>query len=401
MFRSGELKIISFSQGLKLAGVFLPLATFIAIYEFFLPLRLNTIGTKLWLIGVFISCSWLITTSLDIFWGKYIEKIGKKQAITLGIIVYLIFTSSFALTDNLWLLLFCNIFAYLGFDILFIALKGFLVSLSPRRVFNYAISGFYPVWAVGFFIGPLLGVLIFLKFGYFIVYSLAWPLLLVSLVLFLFIFGRFREKLNLLHKLFFRRRHHSLSSVSYFLGILKKENLILAGSFICAFWYTMMQIGIPLLFFLEENNLWASALVSAGFIFPFIFIDFFAGFLANTKKRRVLIIVLGFILGSFSLLVFYLSQQIWLSILAAVFSSLGINLAWNVFEIEAGLITKPGEEAKVQGILIFAKNLGWDTSPLFFGLVAQFFGLRLPFLLLAVAFVFLALIFFYKREQIK
>ncbi len=218
---------------------------------------------------------------------------------------------------------------------------------------------------------------------------------------FLFVFGRFREKLNLLHKLFSRRHHHSLSSVNYFLEILKKENLILAGSFICAFWYTMMQVGIPLLFFLEENNLWASALVSAGFIFPFIFTDFFGGFLASTKQRRALIIILGFILGSFSLLVFYLSQHVWLSLLAALFSSLGINLAWNVFEIEAGLITKPGEEAKIQGILVFAKNLGWDLSPLFFGLVAQFFGLRLPFLLLALAFIVLALIFFYKKDQIK
>lgn len=103
-------------------------------------------------------------------------------------------------------------------------------------------------------------------------------------------------------------------------------------------------------------------------------------------------------LGGLSLIAFYFTKNYILLALFAAMSTLGMDSAWTVFDIEAGLLAKKGEEGKVESSFMFAKNLGWDLSPLFFGFAAQYYGIRAPFAIIGLGIIVVAMFFLSNRE---
>ena len=390
-----------FFQSAKVGMFFLPLAIFVSMFEFALPLRLDSIESSLSLIGLFISFSWIITTFLDFFWGDFVDKIGKKNGAILGIAIFGASTFLFAFTDNFWVLFAFNMIAYLGYDLFYISIQGYLVSTTPKKYFSYAASGFYPLWSLGFIFGPLISAYLITTFHYSYVYLAAALLCGITIFLIHFLVEKRSPSLvkHPMHS--FISKKEFFTCLRYFKKLFQRDSWLLIGIMACTFWYSIMLVGIPLLFLIEENNIWLSALMLTAFIAPFVFTDFIVGFIAINKKRRFILITLGFLLGGCALIAFYLNTNFWLLAAAVALSTFGIDIAWTVFDIEAGVIAKRGEEGKIEGAFTFAKNLGWDTSPLFFGVVAQFLGARIPFLLLGIGVLFLAVIFLIRHKQIK
>lgn len=382
------------NNALRLGWTFFPFTIFLAIFEFSLPLKLDHIEAELFIIGAFISAGWILTTALDFYWGAVIDHFGKKKIIYLSVILFAIFTFGFALTENIFLLLILDIAAYTVFDVFYIALEGLLIDISAKKYFNFSASGFFSVWSLAYTLAPLIAALCLIKYGYYSVYWLGLPLAGVTLIAFGINFSRNKHLIRDSAALKVKFNWH------FFFNIFKKEYLPILGIFFCTFWYGIMTVGLPLLFVIEEENLWHSAIITAVFAVPFVFTDFFDGFIATKKRYRFYLICGGFLLGGAALILLFFSPNFYVSLLAAFLSTIGINLAWATFEIEAGLIADAHDSGRVESLFVFAKNMGWDTSPFIFGLVASFFGIRAPFVMIAVIILILPIFYFKQRKQI-
>lgn len=262
-----------FFRSTRIGMCVLPIAIFTSMFEFALPLKIESIESNLSLVGIFISLSWLATTFLDLLFGDITDRIGKKKASIIGIAAFAVFAAGFAFTNNFWLLFLLNMAAYLGFDLFFIAIQGYLVSTSPKKYFNYASSGFYPFWSFGFVLGPLISAFLILNIHSNWVYLLA-PVFGIATIIFI----NFLKEKAPVSKVPHKRteiisRKNFAEFLEYFRKIFRKDFWLLAGTMACTFWYSAMVIGIPLLFLIEEHNIWLSAFVMAAFVIPFVVTD--------------------------------------------------------------------------------------------------------------------------------
>jgi len=390
-------KFISVRNALLLGISFFSFALFIGMFEFSLSLKLNDIDAAVFLIGLFISLSWFLTTFLDLFWGVLIDRVGKWRAIIVGCVIFGISAFLFAFSSDIWVLFFLNLTAYLGFDVMYIALEGFLIDSSSKKYFNYSTSGFFSIWSAAYVSGPILAAVIISAFDLSSVYLFAIPLMFTSIVLF-FIFFRKSFKLENSRK---TEKIDLSKDIKYFVKLLKSEYLILFGIFVCTFWHATMLVGIPIYFAIDEGNLWDAALVATAFAFPFIFTDLIDGLIATNKHRRLLIITCGFLLGAFALFLFFLTNSVLFAMLFAFTSTIGVNFAWATFEIEAGLISQRSTSGKVESFFVFAKNLGWDIAPIVFGTIAFLFSTKTPFLVVSIGLLVVAIFFFLQHNQVK
>ncbi len=304
----------------------------------------------------------------------------------------------FGFIDSIWTLFLLSLLAYLGYDILFIALEGFLIDNSSKLYFNYSTSGFFSLYSAGYVLGPLVAVGVISSLNLNSVYLLAIPICIITLTLFTLFFKKEFINNNQNKKIEFNFKEQ----ISYFSKLIKSNNLILFGIFICTFWHSTMIIGIPLYFAIDEGSIWSAALVATAFALPFVFTDFIDGFIAINRHRRFLIITSGFFLGSIAMGAFFLTENILFAMLFAFISTIGVNLAWATFEIEAAFISKNQQDSgKVESVFVFSKNMGWDTAPFIFGLVALLFGMKIPFLFVGVILLLMSILFFLHHKQIK
>lgn len=327
---------------------------------------------------------------MDLYLGLAIDKIGKKLSLAIGILIFALSATGFALTDSIYLLFLFNIIAYLGFDILFISIEGFLIETNEKRELNYASSGFFSLWQLGFTVGPIIAAFLLMECGYSSPYYLAVPLCGLALILFNFLF----REANTTGK-------NTKYDLKYFKQLFKEEYIALWGIFICAFWNSNMVIGIPLLYAIEDGNIWRGALLAVAFSAPCIFTNLINGFIANSRSKRFLIIVLGFLIGGISLIFFSFCKILILEIIFAFLTTISVTSAWNTIEIEAGLVSERNNEGKTEGCFVFAKNIGWDVSPIFFGIIAQAIGIRTPFLATGIFLIISSLLTVKYQSQIK
>lgn len=390
-------KFLNFKNAAKLGLSFFSFALFIGMFEFTITLKLDSIDVNVFLIGAFISFSWFITTLFDLYWGTLIDRIGKAKSIIIGCLLFGIFTFSFSLTEDIILLFLFSSLAYIGFDIMYIALEGFLIDNSNKRYFNYSTSGFFPIWSLAYVFGPIIAAVIILEFGINSVFLLSIPMIAIAILFFVLLFKNdFKKKQKDEIEKFDLRK-----DLTYFKELIKKEYSVLLGIFICTFWHSTMLIGIPIYFAIGEGSILDAALVATAFAFPFIFTDLIDGFIATNRHRRFMIITAGFFVGSISLISFFLTENIVFAMLFAFFSTLGVNLSWATFEIEAGLISKKNTSGKVESFFVFSKNMGWGISPIIFGTIALLFGIKMPFLFTALLLLSIGIYFFIYHAQIK
>lgn len=393
---SAHLRNKAFFNSLRVGLTFFLVAVFVSMFEFALPVGIEEIGNDVSLVGLFIGISWIIVTVIDLLSGDLADIIGKKRGTLIGLFLFMVFTFLFGLTTDIWILFFLMIFAYIGYDFFYIAVQGFVVSSSPKKYYNFAAGGFYPLWDFGFIFGPLLGAFLISSLGQSSIYFTSIIFCGISLVL-----GLFLPNPKKSNKKGFIEKKVSLHEFFVYVNYLfKKDFWLLLGSMSCAFWYMLMIIAIPLFFVVSEGDIWISAFVLTAFMIPIFLTDVIVDYVASTRDRRFILVCLGYTLAGVSLIAFFLSKDNWVMAICAALSTFGFQTVWAVFDIEAGLLAKKGKEAMTQSAFFFSKNLGFDFAPFFFAIVVTFFGLKAPFIAFGVISLFFAIVFLLKHKKI-
>ena len=161
------------------------------------------------------------------------------------------------------------------------------------------------------------------------------------------------------------------------------------------------MIAIPLFFVVEEKDIWLSALVLTAFMLPVFITDIIVDFVASTRKRRFLLVALGYVLAGLSLVAFFINTDPIVMALCAALCTFGFQTVWAVFDIEAGMIASKGKEAMTESAFFFAKNIGFDFAPIFFAVVISFFGMKSPFIAFGIISLLFALVFIIKHKSIQ
>ena len=390
---SAHLRNKAFFNSLRVGLAFLPVAIFVSMFEFALPLGIEEIGNDVALVGLFIGIAWIIVTIIDLLSGDLADIIGKKRGTLLGLFLFMIFTFLFGLTTNVWILFFLTIFAYIGYDFFYIAVQGFVVSSSPKKYCNFACEGFYPLWDFGFIFGPLLGAFLITTFGQNSIYFSSIVFCGMALIFGLFLPKQSKKKGIIEKKV---SLHEFFVYVNY---LFKKDFWLLFGSMSCAFWYMLMIISIPLFFIVSEGDIWLSALILTAFMIPVFLTDIIVDYVASTRNRRFILVCLGYTLAGVSLIGFFISTENWMMAVCAALSTFGFQTVWAVFDIEAGLLAKKGKEAMTESAFFFAKNLGFDFAPFFFAIVVAFFGIKAPFAAFGLVSLAFAIVFLLKHKK--
>lgn len=387
-FHSIKSKVIF--NSLKIGISFLPLAIFVSMFEFILPLFLEDISKEVAIVGFIIGIGWLIVTFIDLIFGNLSDNIGKKKSVFIGIFIYLIFIFLMGFTTNIWFVTLLLIISYVGYDFFYISVQGLLVESSQKKYFNYAATGFYPLWDLGFIFGPFLGFLIVTYFGINFVFYVSIFLLITTL---------FISNLILSKKVIKQERKYSLKEFfSYLIKISKKDFLILVGSLSCTFWYILMVLSIPLFFAIEEENLFLAAVTMTIFMLPIFLTDLIVLFVANNKNIRKKLITISYFLSGLSLVAFFILEDFIIGLILIGINTLGFQAIWAITDIEAGLLSEKGKESMIQGIFFFTKNIGFFLGPLIFGLVVTYFNLKYPFLIMGIISIALGVIFLIKKN---
>lgn len=393
---SAHLRNKAFFNSLRVGLAFLPVAIFVSMFEFALPLGIEEIGNDVSLVGLFIGIAWLIVMLIDLFAGDFADAIGKKNGALIGLAVFMLFTFLFFLTNDVWVLFFLMIIAYIGYDLFYISVQGFVVSKSPKKYYNFAAEGFYPLWDFGFIFGPLLGAFLISTFGHISIYLSSVVFCGIAII-----FGLFLKNSEKVNKNKPVEKKVSLKEFFvYVKQLFKKDFWLLLGSLSCAFWYMLMIIAIPLFFIISEGDIWVSALILTAFMIPIFLTDIIIDYVASTRKRRFFLVCLGYTLAGFSLIAFFLSGDNFVMAICAALSTFGFQTVWATFDIEAGLLSKKGKEAMTESVFFFSKNIGFAFAPFFFSIVVAFFGLKAPFISFGLISLALAIIFWIKHKKL-
>ena len=393
---SAHLRNKAFFNSLRVGLTFLPVAIFVSMFEFALPLGIEEVGNDVALVGLFIGISWLIVMLVDLLGGDFADTIGKKNGTLIGLVIFMIFTFLFFLTNNVWVLFFLMIIAYIGYDLFYISVQGFVVSESPKKYYNFAAEGFYPLWDFGFVFGPLLGAFLISTFGHISIYFSSIVFCGIALIFGLFLPNP--KKVNKNKPI--EKKVSLMEFFTYVKYLFKKDFWLLLGSLSCAFWYMLMIIAIPLFFIVSEGDIWLSAFILTAFMIPIFLTDIIIDYVASTRKRRFILVCLGYTLAGLSLIAFFLSDNNIVMAICAALSTFGFQTVWATFDIEAGLLAKKGKEAMTESVFFFSKNIGFAFAPFFFSIVVAFFGIKSPFISFGLISLVLALVFLYKHKKI-
>lgn len=393
---SAHLRNKAFFNSLRIGLTFLPVAIFVSMFEFALPLGIEEAGNDVALVGLFIGLSWLIVMIIDLFAGDFADVIGKKNGTLIGLAIFMFFTFLFFLTNDVWILFFLMIIAYIGYDLFYISVQGFVVSEAPKKYYNFAAGGFYPVWDFGFIFGPLLGAFLISTFGQISIYYSSIVFCGIAIIFGLFLPST--DKVNLKKPV--EKKVSLREFFVYVKELFQKDFWLLMGSMSCAFWYMLMIISIPLFFVVSEGDIWLSAFILTAFMIPIFLTDIIIDYVASTRKRRFFLVCLGYAFAGFSLIAFFLSSDNLVMAICAALSTFGFQTVWATFDIEAGLLSKKGKEAMTQSVFFFSKNIGFGLAPFFFAIVVAFFGLKSPFISFGLISLVLALIFWFKHKTI-
>lgn len=393
---SSHLRNKAFFNSLRIGLAFLPVAIFVSMFEFALPLGIEEIGNDVSLVGLFIGIAWLIVMLIDLFAGDFADIIGKKNGTLIGLAVFMLFTFLFFLTNDVWILFFLMILAYIGYDLFYISVQGFVVSAAPKKYYNFAAEGFYPLWDFGFIFGPLLGAFLISTFGHISIYLSSIVFCGIALFFGLFLPNPKEESVK-------NKTEKKVSLHDFFIYVkemFEKDFWLLLGSLSCAFWYMLMIIAIPLFFIVSEGDLWMSAIILTAFMIPIFLTDIVIDYVASTRNRRFFLVCLGYTVAGFSLIAFFLSNNHLVMAICAALSTFGFQTVWATFDIEAGLLSKKGKEAMTESVFFFSKNIGFGFAPFFFAVVVAFFGLKSPFISFGLISLALALVFWYKHKKL-
>lgn len=370
----------------------LPFLLNIALIDFIIPVKYDSILDNLPLFGLLITIAWLASTFLDFFVGDVTDRIGVKKTIQIGVLFCFIGSLLFGLSQNIFIMTFGVFLWGFAYILLTIPSDTYVLSSFPPHYRGSAYGIMYFFHDLSFALAPLIGLAIIYFFGIDKTIIISAILVLFS---FLFLFSmREKTKENIVKGI-----ENAAYKDGFILKELKdivrlnfREISLLLNMFICALGYMTIFIASPLLFFHADGNLFNGALLTCSFMLPFVLTDYIYGKIADSDRKRKVMIKFGFFMSFLILSLFYFVNNFVLLLFLAFAFTFMLNLSWVGTEVELSQYLPKGKKGEYMGIFTTAKDLGFDLAPLCYGLIASI-SLKLPFLFLAIL-LFLALLLF-------
>jgi putative MFS transporter len=361
-----------------------PFALNIAMIDFLIPIKYDVIADKLPLLGLLITFAWTASDFMDFIVGYLTDHVGVRKILQAGIIICFVGSLLFGTSDSL-VIMTIGVFLWgLSYITMAVPSDTYVLSEFPNNYRGSAYGWLYFSQNIGYAIAPLMGYFLIVQFGMNVSIVMAAMIAVISFPLLADVKSD-SKKMSLASGL-----RHAFFEKNMFKEILEdlgkmgfKQFSLLFNVFLSSFWFVVVLIGAPLLFFHADKDLFHGALLSFFFMLPFALTVTFYGRMADSPKRRKKMIILGLLLGAISLIIFYYLENINLLFISAFITTVLIYMGWSASEVEISNYLPDGEKAEYMGIYDTARDLGYDLAPLFYGLLAVI-NLKLPFFVVGV-----------------
>lgn len=356
----------------------------IGLIDFLIPLKYDIILNNLPLFGLLVSLAWFGSTFLDFAVGDLTDRIGVKRTIQIGVFFSFIGSLIFGFSKNIAIMTLGVFLWGLSYVILSVPSESYVLSAFPRNYRGSAFGWMFFFYDLAYAAAPLLG---FLMIYFFDVHRAIIIASFVGLLTLPMFFVKLKSA-----------GHEGItdaaSNVFYKDGLVvkelkdiwkmdRKQLSLIFNIFAGGLWFMAVMIGSPLLFFHGERNILSGALLTFSFMLPFALMELIYGKLANSSRRREIMIKTGFILSAVFLLIFYFVQNFVILMALAFMIALSANMGWAASEVEVSNYLPKGKKGEFTGIFMAAKDIGFDLAPLFYGLFAVI-SLKVPFLVLGI-----------------
>lgn len=370
----------------------LPFMFNIAIVEFLMPVKYDVILDNLPFMGLLITIAWLFSTLFDFAIGDLTDKIGIRKTIQIGILLGFLGSLLFGLSQNFLIMSLGILLWGFSFTLLAIPSETFILSRFNKKHVGDAYGIYFFFYDLAYALAPLIALVLVYFFNINTAIIAAAFFIILSFPLSFFIPSKPKEGIE-----------QAMQDIALKDGIVKKEwkdilkmnkqeLSILLNMFVCEFWFTIVLMGAPLLFFHEAGDLKDGAILAFAFMLPFGIVGLFSGKIADSEKARMKMIKYGFFIAGLLLVLFYFVQSFIILLLLGVTIAISTNFAWTASEVHISEYLPKGKKGEYMGIFTAAKDIGFDIAPLFYGLTAVF-GLKVPFLVLGLLIICTGLFF--------
>lgn len=370
------------------------------LFSFYLPIFVDGAVKNIALVGVFLAIVEIMGIFVDLPFGAFADRYGRRRTIFLGAIL-LGFAALFFQFSGFSIIVIALALAFYGVVIELVLIPGDaeLMSLSPRMRSGRFFGIYESAHNFGYAVGPFLG-------GFLIWYSpspVFWALIVLSALLgaWAFFFKNKKseagEPLIQAAQSVIKRDHYLVSSIREFRLLGFRGWMMLIFFFTFAFRWGAIALLEPL-FALDLNlhPVWVGLIYSASTL-PFIFFSAPAGYFSDKYGVKPFIVggllisgIATFLFGSFdgALILFVLS------FVAAIGDSLLVPTVYAAFDTLASRHFK----GRVTSVVAMAEDAGYFFGPLVAGSIAYYFGFPAAFytfgiliLLVAVLAIFVKL----------
>lgn len=359
----------------------LPFMFNIAMVEFLVPVKYDVVLNNLPLFGTLVSIAWMLSALFDFAAGDLTDKIGSRKTIQVALLLGFAGSILFGYSGN-FLIMTIGMFLWgLSYNFSAVSCDTYIFSRFKEDGLGKAHGIYYFFYDMAYAFAPLLALVMVYSLGIDATIVAAGFFALITLPLTTLIDGKPKECFkDALEDIVFKDGvvEKELADVR---RMNKKEFSLLLNVFICGFWFVVILMGSPLLFFHESHNLTDGALLAFSFMLPFGFMELFYGNLATSEKTRMKMINYGFFFGGALLIVFYFVQSFWSLVLLGALIALATNMAWTGSEVQISEYLPRGKKGEFMGIFDAVKDIGFDLAPMFYGFIATL-GLKAPFLML-------------------
>ena len=394
---SKYMSLLKTHRYIAIAGIATAFYTFgNGLVFFLLPILIGSMTKNFALLGFLIAIPSAVSMFFDIPTGGLSDHVGRKKIVIMGLCGMILFAFLLPTAGSIQLL--AIFLLVLGFSnqLINVPIRAYIMDISPKdktsEYFGVQTTGMQ----IGFALAPIVA-------GFLLSKGLVNGTSMISLLytlaclipIFIIFFG-FNEKakskgsvlsgiksLIRTDKIFMREifEYTNLKSVGLVIFLLTLM-FIIADGLIWAIEPLYYNLGI------DTENV---GILLSMFVIPFILFQIPAGFLAD-KIGKIKILLLGLLLAGSFLILFGLTKDIYVMIITAFISTLGLALAIPATD---GLLTDVSSgkmRGGIVGVWDVAEDLGYIIGPIVGGIIAEFYkDITIPFIFLGASILLLVI----------
>lgn len=373
--KRGPLRLSSRLLGMPKTLKLMSLIVFVyslgwGIVEPFLPIYLKSLLATYTYVGVVIGMLSIFSIFWTLFFGCIIDKVSKKKIIALTFFLYLPFSSILLSLKSFASFIFFRVYHSLIASSFWTTSEAYIREHSPKHRASEAFGLFDMSYFLSLVVGPVIGGLLILRYGFSILYSIS---LFAAIALFMLLFlkgsrrkARLRDILvpDFKHefKCFIEKKGLMVFSiVDFFIGFCTGVALMLLPLFAYNLGANYLQVGI----------------VYSLFYLPFIS-EFYFSIKADCNGRKPLIIT-GLALGAAFFLFLFIVKDIVMLFACSFLLSIAFAIIQPALQ---GRITELMPKSEIGGLTGVTRSiwlLGMGAGPIVAGFVSDILGLRWAF----------------------